>query len=152
LCDYFQEHYLKPAQYVDGRKVAGVRSLMTPIGQLKVLRDYFGERRLRSITHGDVRTFRGARPKTPTRADVARHDEAVKQYQKALKRKQRAERPQMQVTRTIATVNRELSLLRRTFNEAYPEGWIVRNPFTAGGSLISYQADIQGWLGSNDYR
>ena len=52
LCDYFQEHYLKPAQYVDGRKVAGVRSLMTPIGQLKVLRDYFGERRLRSITHG----------------------------------------------------------------------------------------------------
>lgn|SRR5574341_77606 len=137
LCDYFQEHYLKPAQYVDGRKVAGVRSLMTPIGQLKVLRDCFAERRLRSITHGDVRTFRGARLKTPTRADVARHDEAVKQYQKALKRKQRAERPQMQVTRTIATVNREMSLLRRMFNEAYREGWIVRNPFTAGGSLIS---------------
>jgi integrase len=137
LCDYFEEHYLKPAQYVDGRKVAGVRSLMTPVGQLKVLRGYFGERRLRSITHGDVRTFRTARLKTPTRADVARHDEALKQYQKALKRKQRAERPQMQVTRTIATVNRELSLLRRMFNEAYREGWIVRNPFTGGGSLIS---------------
>jgi integrase len=137
LCNYFQDQYLKPAQYVDGRKVAGVRSLMTPTGQIKVLREHFGDRRLRSITHGDVRTFRGARLKTPTRADVARHDAAMKQYQKALKQKQRAERPQMQITRTIATVNRELSLLRRMFNEAYREGWIVRNPFSTGGSLIS---------------
>ncbi|HYX29339.1 MAG TPA: tyrosine-type recombinase/integrase [Pyrinomonadaceae bacterium] len=137
LCDYFQEHYLKPAQYVDGRKVGGVRSLMTPLGQLKVLRGYFGERRLRSISHGDVRTFRAVRLKTPTRADLARHEAAVKLYQNALKRKQKTEKPQMQVTRTIATVNRELSLLRRMFNEAYREGWIVRNPFTAGGSLIS---------------
>src|SRR5262252_9341353 len=78
LCDYFQDQYLKPAQYVDGRKVAGVRSLMTPTGQIKVLREHFGDRRLRSITHGDVRTFRGTRLKTPTRADVARHDAGMK--------------------------------------------------------------------------
>src|SRR5690242_4124473 len=27
LCDYFEKHYVKAAEYIDGRKVAGVRSL-----------------------------------------------------------------------------------------------------------------------------
>ncbi|HLA10938.1 MAG TPA: hypothetical protein VJ023_10130 [Pyrinomonadaceae bacterium] len=34
LCDYFEKHYVKAAEYVDGRKVAGVRSLGTAKGQL----------------------------------------------------------------------------------------------------------------------
>jgi len=50
LCDYFEKHYVKAAEYLDGRKVAGVRSLGTANGQLNVLRDYFGSCRLRS-TH-----------------------------------------------------------------------------------------------------
>lgn len=57
LCDYFEKHYVKAAEYVDGRKVA-VRSLGTAKGQLNVLCDYFGSCRLRSITHADVREFR----------------------------------------------------------------------------------------------
>jgi len=32
LCDYFEEHYVKAAEYVDGRKVTGVRSLGTAKG------------------------------------------------------------------------------------------------------------------------
>jgi hypothetical protein len=36
LCDYFEKHYVKAAEYVDGRKVAAVRSLGTAKGQLKV--------------------------------------------------------------------------------------------------------------------
>jgi hypothetical protein len=41
LCDYFEKHYVKAAEYVDGRKVAGMRSLGTAKSQLNVLRDYF---------------------------------------------------------------------------------------------------------------
>ena len=38
LCDYFEKHYVKAAEYVDGRKIGGVRSLGTAKGQLKVTR------------------------------------------------------------------------------------------------------------------
>ncbi|SRR6266545_424869 len=110
LCDYFEKHYVKAAEYVDGRKVAGVRSLATAKGQLTVLRDHLGPRRLRSITHGDVRQFRAARLAQKTRTDGQR---------------------------SIASVNRELSMLRRMLNVAQREGWILRSPFVAGDSLIS---------------
>lgn len=110
LCDYFEKHYIKAAEYVDGRKVAGVRSLGTAKGQLNILRDYFGSCRLRSITHGDVRQFRVTRLAQETRTKSQR---------------------------TIASVNRELSMLRRMLSVAQREGWILRSPFAAGDSLIS---------------
>ncbi len=110
LCDYFEKHYVKAAEYVEGRKVSGVRSLATAKGQLTVLRDHFGGRQLRSITHGDVREFRATRLGQKTRTDGQR---------------------------SIASVNRELSMLRRMFNVAQREGWILRNPFASGDSLIS---------------
>lgn len=110
LCAYFEKHYVKAAEYVEGRKVSGVRSLATAQGQLTVLRDHFGGRQLRSITHGDVRDFRGTRLAQKTRTDGQR---------------------------SIASVNRELSMLRRMFNVAQREGWILRNPFASGDSLIS---------------
>jgi integrase len=110
LCDYVERHYVKAAEYVEGRKIAGVRSLGTSKGQLNVLRDYFGLCRLRSITHGDVRQFRAARLARETRTKAQR---------------------------TIASVNRELSMLRRMLNVAQREGWILRSPFAASDSLIS---------------
>src|SRR5262249_42445563 len=36
-----------------------------------------------------------------------------------------------------ATVNRELSLLRRVLNVAVENGWLVKNPFKAGKPLIN---------------
>ncbi|HJR06230.1 MAG TPA: site-specific integrase [Pyrinomonadaceae bacterium] len=110
LADYYEKHYLRKAEYVDGRKIAGLRSLATPLSQLKVLRDYLGRKRLRSITHGDLRLFRATRLQTPTRSDKQR---------------------------SIASVNRELALLRRMLNVAQREGWILRNPLHSGDSLIS---------------
>ena len=110
LAGYFAEHYLTPAEYVDGRKVSGLRSLYTVQKQLTVLREHFGKTRLRSITYGQLRTFRAHRLRTPTRNGGQR---------------------------TIATVNRELTLLKRMFNVATREGWIMRNPFTLGDPLVS---------------
>lgn len=137
LAKYFKTHYLKPAEYVEGRKIAGVRSIAPATTAINALMDYFGKRRVRGITHGDIRTFRATRLKTPTRGDLARYETALKDYEKAKKQGRKVEPPELQVTRSIASVNRELQKLRRLFNIAQVEGWIVRNPMHAGDSLIS---------------
>ena len=69
------DHYkaFPRSRVYDGRKVSGLRSLATVQGQLNTLKGHFGKRPVRSLTHGDIRGFRGLRLKTPTRADVARH-------------------------------------------------------------------------------
>ena len=115
LAAYFEKHHLQPAQYVDGRKVSGVRSLIPALAAVNALRAYFGARRLRSITFGDLDAYRAARLKTPTKHG-----------------KQRA----------IASVNRELSKARRMFNIAVQRGWIAESPFKRGGTLISNADEV----------
>jgi hypothetical protein len=110
LATYFEKQYLKPAEYVDGRKVAGVRSISPAVAAVKVLKEHFGQRQLRGITHSAIRFFRAERLATKTKA-----------------KKQRS----------VAAVNRELEKLRRILNIAEREGWILRNPMRGGGSLIS---------------
>lgn len=111
LADYCEKHYYKAAEYHDERKVAGVRGLATAKGQIKALRAHFGKKRLRRITYADLRNFRAARLQTKS-------DRTDKNL-------------------SIATVNRELSTLRRMFNVAVTEGWLIRNPFNSGPPLIS---------------
>jgi integrase len=110
LATYYEKEYLKPAEYVDGRKVAGVRSIVPAKANVRALKDHFGKRLLRGITHSDIREFRAIRLATKTRA-----------------KKQR----------TIAAVNRELEKMRRLLNIAEREGWILRNPMRSGDPLIS---------------
>ncbi len=110
LATYFEKQYLKPAEYVDGRKVAGVRSLSPAIAAVNTLKEHFGQRQLRGITHADIRDFRAERLAKPTKA-----------------KKQRS----------IAAVNRELEKLRRLLNIAEREGWLLRNPMRGGDPLIS---------------
>jgi integrase len=110
LATYFEKQYLKPAEYVDGRKVAGVRSLSPAIAAVNTLKEHFGKRQLRGITHDDIRAFRAERLAKPTKA-----------------KKQRS----------VAAVNRELEKLRRLLNIAEREGWILRNPMRGGDPLIS---------------
>ncbi|HEV8427459.1 MAG TPA: site-specific integrase [Pyrinomonadaceae bacterium] len=110
LATYFEREYLKPAEYIEGRKVAGVRSISPAMAAVKALKDHFGRRQLRGITHSDIREFRAERLATKTKA-----------------KKQRS----------VAAVNRELEKLRRLLNIAEREGWILRNPMRSGDSLIS---------------
>jgi len=127
LAAYFEEHYLKPAEYVDGRKVDGVRSLESAQSAVNVLKAYFERHRLQTIRYSDLRKFRADRLKEPTPADIARHRREIEKNSKA----------ELRVTRKIATVNRELAKLRRMLNIALREGWIKQNPFNAGETLIS---------------
>jgi integrase len=110
LATYFEKQYLKPAEYVHGRKVAGVRSISPAMAAVKALKEHFGKRQLRGITHSDIRDFRAERLATQTKA-----------------KKQRS----------VAAVNRELEKLRRLLNIAEREGWILRNPMRGGDPLIS---------------
>jgi integrase len=111
LAAHFEQHYLKAAEYTaEGRKVAGYRSFSHTQDFIKPLRAAFDRKRLRSITYGDIRAYKLNRLKTET------------QYK----------RP-----RSLASVHRELALLRRMLNIAVRESWLLKNPFTAGEPLIS---------------
>src|SRR5687768_13000738 len=50
LADICERNFYKPAVIVEGRKVAGVRSIQTIKIQLKALRKFFGKRLIRQLT------------------------------------------------------------------------------------------------------
>lgn len=110
LADFYEAHYMKPAEFIGGRKVAGLKDWKHVRTYLQVFRGFFGRRILREITYADLRTFRAERLKTPT------------QYKRQ---------------RSVTSVNRELTTLRRVLNIAERAGFISKNPFRVGDSLIS---------------
>jgi integrase len=110
LSKYYAGIYLKPAEYRDDRKVAGLRGLASANSRLDVLIDSFGSRLLRTLTYGDLLSFKETRLKSRTIRGGAR---------------------------AIASVNRELELLRRMLTVAVREGWLLQNPFSTGDPLIS---------------
>lgn len=110
LADYYKKYYLKPAEYVDGRKVSGQRSYRSRQVLFGYLRNHFGQRKLRSITRGSIEQYKIERLATTTVRGKSR---------------------------SITSVNRELQLMRRMFNIAQREGWIIKNPFVQSHSLIS---------------
>ncbi len=124
LATLYEQTYLIDPEYVDGRKVAGLRNRYDFELRLKALRAFFGKSRIRIITHGDLERYKAARLKTPVL--VGRNTRNSEKPGKVTERQ-----------RSIATVHRELSLLRRVFNFAIANGWLVRNPFSMGKSLIN---------------
>jgi len=110
LADFYAGKYLKAAEYRHERKVSGLRALDRAKRALALFREHFGAKRLANISYSDIHNFRAKRLDTDT------------QYK----------RP-----RSIASVNRELVVLRRILNIAVRENWIARNPFNCGDSLIS---------------
>ena len=124
LATFYKETYLLDPEYVDGRKVAGLRSKYDFELRLKPLQQYFSKKKLRSITHGDLERYKAARLKTP--AVIGKNTRGTDKEGNPQKRQ-----------RSIATVHRELSLMRRILNVAVGNGWLLRNPFSMGKSLIN---------------
>lgn len=110
LADFYSANYLNPAEYRHERKISGLRALDRAQQALVLFRQHFGNRKLRSLTYGDIYNYRAMRLATAT------------QYK----------RP-----RAIATVNRELVVLRRILNIGVREGYLTKSPFNSGDSLIS---------------
>jgi integrase len=116
LCDYYETHYAKEPQYINGRKVAGLRSFVGVKGYIKIFRESFGGLKLQSLTYDDLRTFRAERLFTPTHQSTQR---------------------------SIATVNRELAYFRRILNIAERNSWISKNPFSCGDTLIHCADEVK---------
>lgn len=114
LLNYYEEHYAKPARFLNERKIEGMINLGRVKGFIRIFRPYFGGMKLRKITYGDILSYRTARLCVPTHYKTPRN---------------------------VATMNRELSCLRRIFNIAVRQGWIERNPVTSGESLIDLAAE-----------
>src|SRR5215217_2007256 len=97
LADYFEKNFLIQAEYVDGRKIAGRRSVKGLKEQLEIMRNFFNNKPIRSISYGDLWRFKLQRLRTPTKRNEGKG------------------------TRAIASVHRELALLRRMLNIAVRE-------------------------------
>lgn len=130
LAEHYTTNYLHPAVYVGERKVSGVRGVTEALAEVKPLITHFGHRKLRSLTYGDIRSYKQQRLQTPTHNDRARHR----------REQQTNKRAELSSTRSIAAVNKELGRLRRMLNIAVREQWLTRNPFNNGESLISVEA------------
>jgi integrase len=109
LAEHYITNYLQPAVYVSGKKVSGVRGVEPALYAVKPLVEYFGSRKIKTITYGDIRTYRQVRFTTPTKHGTQR---------------------------SIAAVNKELGKMKRMFNIAVREQWLNRSPFDNGESLM----------------
>lgn len=116
LAKYYTEHYVTEPVYYNDRKISGLRDWKRRRNMVKMLCSYFGTRKIREITYDDLLTFRTARLKT---------------------------RKKNKTQRSITTVNRELACLRRIFNIALRQDWIIKNPFNRGESIIEISAERQ---------
>ncbi len=116
LAERYKTTKLVAARYSDGVKVSGRRSLGSANSQLNALLNYFGNKKIRSIKTRDLENYKQERLSTPTNRGTF------------LK---------------VATVNRELELLRAMLNFAIQNEWLIRNPFTLAKGLISKAAEVE---------
>lgn len=122
LAENYKKRKLVPAKYLNDRKIAGLRSLETPLGFLKTLLKYFGARKIKNITPSDIERFK-----------QNRLDEPI------IFKKKNEEGKLVSISRqrAMASVNRELALLRSILNDAVYNGWLIRSPFLNAKGLVS---------------
>lgn len=104
LAEVFRKEKLIPAVFVGDEKVAGLKNHETPSLYLDVLIEHFGKKRLDAIAHSDIEAFKLKRRQTPTKHDGQR---------------------------SIASVHRELEVLRRVLNYAVRNRKLATSPFSA---------------------
>ncbi len=119
LADIYTKRKLFEAEYHGTgkarRKVAGVRSLGPSLHYLNILRDHFGAKLLKNITHSEIEDFKAKRLKEPSK---------------------RGER-------SITDVNRALELLRTIMSFAVRSDWLSKSPFDRGNPLISRADEVK---------
>ena len=113
IAERYKKAKLIDAVYSGERKVAGLRSKSSAT-HIKPLITYFGRRGIKQILVNDIQTYKLIRLNTDSR----RGDKI-----------------------SIATVNRELAVLRSIFNYARSEGWLNKSPFDFKGFTLISMAD-----------
>ncbi|HXH71176.1 MAG TPA: site-specific integrase [Pyrinomonadaceae bacterium] len=128
LAEDYKERKLIPAKYHQNRKVAGLRSYQTSLNFLNNLLVHFGNKRIKDITPAEIERFKQKRLDEP------------------IKTKRKDEKGKLETTRrprAIASVNRELALLRTMLNDAVYNGWLNRSPFLNAKGLVSLADEMR---------
>lgn len=108
------EAKMSPAVFENGIKISGRKSSID--WMVNSLVEYFGSKQIRAIKPRDLENFKNFKSNGITR--------------RGNKRK-------------IASVNRELEVLRAMFNFALQNEWIIKNPFTLTKGMISKAAEVE---------
>ncbi len=107
--------YYAPATIKKGVKVDGVKSTASINRHLNALAQFFGKKKISTITTGDLRAYRNWRNKLGSRRGKTEGNLG------------------REISET--TINRELQTMRRMMKDAHAEGWISRDVF-AGAKVI----------------
>lgn len=116
LVERYREVKVIPASYQNGVKISGKRSLEYFGYILPTLTDHFGHKQIRSIKPSDLENFKRKRLNS-----ITMHGRM----------------------RKIASVNRELSILRTILNFAVQNDWLLKNPFVACQGIIATSAEVE---------
>lgn len=101
LTDLFERNRCQPAQYLNGRKVNGLKEPHKTLSLLNVLRKHFDKVRLSSLGVAEIEAFKAARIACKTKQGERRN---------------------------IATINREMEMLKRVLNYGVKLELIAANP------------------------
>lgn len=112
----YLETHVRPAVFVDGKKVSGLRSLGEPRRCCRLIAEFFNSRPVRSLTYSDLVRFQDWR----TGAVIRQGDGQ----------------------RSHATINREMSYLRAVLGFAVRNNWLVVSPFRQAKGLISTAQEV----------
>ena len=138
VAEKYEQIKLIPPVFQNGIKVTGARSYQKQIYLMKPLKNYFGRKSIRSIKPSDLEAYKIERLKTPVVVEKkVKKENPVKERKKFIQ-----EKVKVSSVRTIASVNRELSLLRQIFVFAESEDFISRNPFQRAKKIISTAAEV----------
>jgi integrase len=123
LAQICKETIYRPAVIVEGHKIEGVRAHNTAMNHLAVLNDFFADSLVGQLTVESLFEYRRWRL-----SRGSRHPSAKKHGSK--------------VPIKLATVNRELSAMRRIMRFAYAKGWVTKDIFFKAG-VIEEAAEVE---------
>ena len=143
LAAKYEKAKLVPAIFQNGIKVSGKRSIEPQKSSLKPLIEYFGRKAIRKVKPSDLEGYKTERLHTPIVIEINKkivHDEETK---KKTGKAYHIEKEKQSRPRKIATINRELALLRIMLNFAVREGWITQSPFQRTKGIISNASEVE---------
>jgi integrase len=129
LAEIYEEKKVQPPVYKGETRIGGLRSWRALRSLLRPLKQHFGRKRVRAITHADIEEYKTARLQTPVTRKRINEDD--KEETITIR------------DRSTANVNRELALMRAILNFAKRSGWVTRTPFEMGESLISIADEVR---------
>jgi integrase len=140
VADKYEQTKLVAASYSNGVKVSGKRSLLPLKSALKPLIEYFGRKIIRTIKTSDLESYKSKRLNMPVDAVIKNEVLTINENGE---KKIEIKAEKVQKPRAVASVNRELELLRAIFNFAVQNQWMIKNPFDLCKGVISKAAEVE---------